>query len=632
MPAFAGLILAGNATLYLAHWDPFPPALLSQMPGLNDASRVLGFLSIQVAALFLVDLLGQLLAARLIEQRFFTGVLLDQLAEGVLAVDLLGAVVYANAEIARLLGLSQSLQGRMADRVLEELPAVLALVRGRGLDERSEMIQERNLVLRAQDVRSASGRPIGRTLVVADETQLRVLEDNARRAEQLAQLGEMAAGIAHEVRNPLTSLRGCSQELSEICLKFGHADAAALAKIMIDESDRLARIVGDFLAMSRLREPVRQLIPLRPVFVELEELSRRRRDLPTAFAIRLTTEADCPEVYADPDQLRQVLSNLINNAIDAVINVSNPRVSVRAMRALEGNVLSGPAVEILVVDNGCGIPAELRERVFAPFFSTKAQGTGLGLSLVSRMVRQHEGVMRLEGAAGGGTVVRLLLPARGPQSRAIPRSADRTASARWGRRREVLGQPRPVLAGVGVVGGAVEAGAGRGQALEGHGADRLRMAQDEVILVRTHLEHRWQSGVPWGQAPARIEEAGVMRPEFAGGGIEGHHLAGQVRRHQHPFAGGEDVEAVLLEEEVAGTRPFDHGEEVLGLVVADAGQVEGPVGAFGDESGRLPRQVGAHHQAAVKQRAIARPLAVRAIEQRRGAVPLEQLGLVEHRP
>jgi signal transduction histidine kinase len=410
IPALAALVLSGNAAFYLAGWHPFPASYLERSPALVSSDRVLGFLAIQVAGLFLVDLLGQLLARRLIEIRFFTGVLIDQLAEGVLAVDLQGLVVYANAEFANLLALTQSPQGRMSALVLGPHPDILAMLRRDGFDERSDLVHGRYLVLRAQDVVGRRAKRIGRILVVADETRLRILEENARRAEQLAQLGGMAAGIAHEVRNPLTSLRGCAQELSDICARMGQADAAALARIMIDESDRLARIVGDFLAMSRLREPRRVPVALSPILQEMAELSRRRQDTPHGILIDLEAAPDCPEVFADPDQLRQVLSNLINNAIDAVIHAASPRVTCRAVGAAQPNAIDCPAVEITVSDNGCGIPPELQQRVFAPFFSTKAQGTGLGLSLVAQIVRQHDGVLRLQSVPDGGTVITILLP------------------------------------------------------------------------------------------------------------------------------------------------------------------------------------------------------------------------------
>ncbi len=414
MPALASLVMAGNAACYLAGWHPFSVGFIDSVPGLVDTNRILGYLTIQVAALFLVDMLGQLLALRLHEQRIFTGELLDQLGEGVLAVDLQGTVVYANAEAVNLLGLPSGVQGKQVASILGDKPDILRLMEAQGRSaERSQGVDQRHLVLRATDLVGRRGKRLGRTLLVADETRLRILEDNARRAEHLASLGEMAAGIAHEVRNPLTSLRGCAQELSDICLKLGQADAAALASIMVGESDRLARIVGDFLALSRLRPPVRRPTEIPPVLTELNELSQRRSDLPHGLALRISATADCPVAFADPDQLRQVLSNLISNSFDAVLQSPVPSVRCSAGRAPEDNPLSQPAVEIVVTDNGCGIPAELQERVFTPFFSTKSQGTGLGLSLVSRIVKEHDGVLKLDSGADRGTTITIYLPTVG---------------------------------------------------------------------------------------------------------------------------------------------------------------------------------------------------------------------------
>ncbi len=427
MPALAALVMVGNASLYLAKLTPFPDAWLALNPAVADTHRIVGTAAVQVAAFFLVDLLAQLLARRLHEERLFTDQLLDQLGEGVLAVDRHGQVAYVNDEAVRLLGLSGVVQGRPLAQVLTgALVPVRELIETdrSPLQERFDASnvhggvrgpigssgERRHLVLRVTDLIGRGGRHLGRTLLIADETRLRLLEDNARRAEHLASLGEMAAGIAHEVRNPLTSLRGCAQELAEICARSSSPDAAALAGIMISEADRLGRIVTDFLTLSRLREPQRQPLALAPVIDELASLCRARRDLPQGLKLVLNLAPDCPPIAADPDQLRQVLSNLINNSLDAVLHVPFPSLTIAARRADPDNPLGGEAVVITVADNGEGISLELQERIFTPFFSTKSQGTGLGLSLVSRIVREHEGELHLDSRPGMGTTVTVHLP------------------------------------------------------------------------------------------------------------------------------------------------------------------------------------------------------------------------------
>ncbi len=414
LPALASLVLAVNASMYLAGHAPFPAEFLALNPALTQTDRILGVLATQVGALFLVDLLGQLLARRLREQRIFTGEVLDRLGEGVLAVDRVGAVAYANAEAMRLLKLTGPVEGVPSATLLSD-PAsapVLALLAGDRCPalERFTTTEGQQLVLRVTELLDRREQPLGRTLIIADETRLRLLEDSAHRAENLASLGEMAAGIAHEVRNPLTSLRGCAQELAEMAKEAHNGDAESLARIMVTEADRLARIVEDFLALSRLRSPERSPTELEPVIAELRTMTSQRRDLPEGFSASFACEDGCGSILADGGQLRQVLSNLINNAIDALRQVSDPKLTVR-VRAMDRDcALGSPSVEIAVSDNGCGIPAEQRERVFTPFFSTKAQGTGLGLSLVQRIVREHEGLLSLTSEVGVGTTVTILLP------------------------------------------------------------------------------------------------------------------------------------------------------------------------------------------------------------------------------
>jgi nitrogen-specific signal transduction histidine kinase len=415
LPAVAGMMLSVIAAFYLSERSPFPNEVLAASPDLVLPGRVIGNLVVQIGALFLVDLLGGLLAKRMVESRVFADGVLDQLGEGVLAIDRRGRVAYANAEAARLLGLSETPAAgtELADRIsgpdLAEVRKLLASERLPSL-ERWKGPGGRQLVMRLTELRGRKGQVIGRTLIIADETRLRVLEDSVRRAESLAALGEMAAGIAHEVRNPLTSLRGCAQELGEVAQRSGREDDAKLAQVIVSESDRLARIVGDFLGLSRMRPAHRSEIDIEMVIEEVRTLIASRDDLPPGLVLGVNVADDCPLVSADPDQLRQVLINLANNAIEAMREREAPRLSFRATRAGEDNPLDHDALRLSVLDTGVGIPADQQERVFTPFWSTKAQGTGLGLSVVSRIVREHEGAMRIDSEPGVGTEVIVFLP------------------------------------------------------------------------------------------------------------------------------------------------------------------------------------------------------------------------------
>ena len=425
VPALAALVLAATAVLYLAGSSPFPREFLEAYPSLSDTHRIIGNLAVQIAAVFVVDLLAQLLTRNLREQRLFTDELLDQLGEGVIAIDPVGVVIYLNDEARRLLHLPEGVRGQPALGILagEHLAQVRELATTAQLPQIGRMhgINGRHLVIRGTALVGRGGRPLGRTILIADETRLQVLEENALRAEHLAALGEMAAGIAHEVRNPLASLRGCAQELADMSAKSHQDDAQALTAILLSESDRLARIVSDFLAFSRLREPDRGPLDLESVFQDIERLVRLRDDLPPGLDFQMHLDEETPSVLADPDQLRQILQNLIANSLDAVRGREHPTITCRAIRAPDDNGLAMPAVTIEVSDNGCGIANELHERIFTPFFSTKAQGTGLGLPLIAQIIREHEGLITLESASGKGATFTVLLPAHS-QTRSFKRA------------------------------------------------------------------------------------------------------------------------------------------------------------------------------------------------------------------
>ena len=410
LASLAGMLLSLVAAFYLSERSPFPPALIAAAPDLFAPSRVLGNLTVQIAALFLVDILGGQLARRMLESRVFAGGVLDQLGEGVLAVDRSGHVAYVNAEAVRLLGLAQlpAIGAPIGDAAV----AIRDLLDNRRLPllERRTGPGGRALVLRVTELKGRRGQIIGRTLVVADETRLRLLEDSAHRAEALAALGEMAAGIAHEVRNPLTSLRGCAQELAEVAARSGRDEDAQLAQVIVSESDRLARIVGDFLELSRLRPPVRREIEIRPLLDEVALLIGQRQDAPPGLETSVHAPNDLPPITVDPDQLRQVLLNLAVNALEAMRERSQRRLRLSAGMAGEDNPLEHDAIRLGVADTGTGIPRDLQERIFTPFWSTKPQGTGLGLSVVGRIVKEHEGVLRIDSEPDVGTEVVVFLP------------------------------------------------------------------------------------------------------------------------------------------------------------------------------------------------------------------------------
>jgi len=221
--------------------------------------------------------------------------------------------------------------------------------------------------------------------------------------ERLAALGELSASIAHEVRNPLGVIFNSVGSLKRILKPQG--DAALLFDIIGEEADRLNRMVGDLLDYSRPVQPALQPVPLRPLFDEAIASARQQAGPGTEnVTVVVSVAEDATTVRADARLLRQVLVNLFLNAYQAM-----PRGGRLGIRSSSVEVDGRPCAEIVVQDTGPGIPADVVDKVFQPFFTTKATGTGLGLAVVRRIVEGHGGSIDLV-RSRNGTEFRLRLP------------------------------------------------------------------------------------------------------------------------------------------------------------------------------------------------------------------------------
>jgi signal transduction histidine kinase len=229
------------------------------------------------------------------------------------------------------------------------------------------------------------------------------LQDNfelMKRSERLFALGQLSAGLAHEIRNPLASVSGAAG----ILRRNPHLkpkDAECL-EIISKECQRLNRLVGNFLDFARPRTPRYQTVDLSPTLDSVMELAGHAIGK-QPITLRREIIAQLPAVECDPELLRQVLLNLIINAIQAM--PGGGEVVISAMPRQE-------RVLIQVKDEGCGIKPEDRDRIFDPFFTTKENGSGLGLSVAHQIVQQHGGVLSAEANAEKGMIFSLLLPLR----------------------------------------------------------------------------------------------------------------------------------------------------------------------------------------------------------------------------
>ena len=249
--------------------------------------------------------------------------------------------------------------------------------------------------------------------------KLQAQTEQLRAAERLSVLGELAAGMAHEIKNPLGSIKGTAEILADDALS--EEERAEFGRILIKEVDRLDAVLRNYLRLARPPDAAQRRMDLRKTLrstVALVGAYARKREV--AIQVEMEEEA---EVTADESQITQAFLNVALNAVAA----SEPggKITITARRTSLGlrnekseirnpkseMVGSGDWVEVRVVDTGCGIPEEHINRVFTPLFTTRPDGTGLGLPITRRIVEAHKGSIRIASRVGEGTTVTIALPA-----------------------------------------------------------------------------------------------------------------------------------------------------------------------------------------------------------------------------
>lgn len=258
--------------------------------------------------------------------------------------------------------------------------------------------------------------------------------EDVKEQHRLAALGTMAAGLAHEIRNPLAGIKGAAQYLQEVADEAPPEEVVDFAGVITSEVDRLSAVVTQFLDYARplaIRAEPTDL----PRLVERSLALVQRQPLPEGVRLEANVGAAIPEVPMDPDKIHQVLLNLVQNALQAVGDAGHVQVELGLGRIRRRGAVptTTDAVELRVRDDGPGIDAENLEKLFIPFFTTRMDGTGLGLAISRRLVEAHGGELQVKSALGGGStfVVRLPLgvPPDAPEVDERPEgsSADATA-------------------------------------------------------------------------------------------------------------------------------------------------------------------------------------------------------------
>ena len=260
------------------------------------------------------------------------------------------------------------------------------------------------------------GKPYQYIAIRADITARKAAEEQLAQQAALARLGQMAAVVAHEVRNPLAGIKGAMQIL--LSRRAPEDSEQTVMRDIIARIDSLSELINDLMVFARPRPPQLSVVELHAVVADAITIVRRD---PAAQAVEMSVDGDPVSITADGELIRATLLNLLLNAAQAMNG--RGRIAVRIARQHEDAVLE-------IRDNGPGIPAEIREQVFEPFFTTKARGGGLGLPIARRTAELHGGSLTLACPETGGTVITITLPIR-PAPAATPPQADiRPESAR----------------------------------------------------------------------------------------------------------------------------------------------------------------------------------------------------------
>ena len=368
--------------------------------------------------------------------------ILESLSTGVIVLDLEGQVSTVNGAAETIAGFERS---EAMDREVTE--AVPSLVDSGFIDPGCSDLAEKirvgegvvvdregrkiHLSLNASEVLSSDGSPQGLILLLQDISEMKTLKRQAARNDRLVAMGEMAAGIAHEIRNPLGGI-----ELYASMLRRDLADAPDKAKI----ADRICAgvrnlnyVISNLLTFTRSRVPACQSVDIHQI---IDHAFQYAGHLVTQQSILLRTsfKADPPEIVGDRELLKQLVLNLVLNALQSMpeggrltieTTLARQRSFSRKVTGRRGNVLglrsvatanrnngATPAscLEIRISDTGCGIPSGHIEKIFNPFYTTRARGTGLGLAIVNNIVEAHKGRVEVESEQGKGTTFTVALP------------------------------------------------------------------------------------------------------------------------------------------------------------------------------------------------------------------------------
>ncbi len=358
-----------------------------------------GYLSDQLN-LFAEKIQAQNLSLQVI--RRLNEMIVETIPSALMTINSRGEVLQYNPGAAKLFQ-QDSLEGAKLMEILPELGKRIPDLAQLSFGEKHEVqcqLREENHLLSVNILPQESEFEMATFLVVIEDlTEVRKLEFAVRQSEKMAAVGQLAAGIAHEIRNPLAGISGSVELLSQ---SFASEDDRKLGKIILKEISRLNNLISEFLDYAKPEKPPVDPVDLNLILRECIENSRNS----VARSVRIETKyADQMKMLGHADKLKQAFLNILINGLQAMDQIAEPILQVSTQQENEKLV-------IRIKDNGCGMKPETKKRIFEPFHTTKPKGTGLGLAITHKILEAHQAQIFVESQEGLGTEFVISFPAK----------------------------------------------------------------------------------------------------------------------------------------------------------------------------------------------------------------------------
>ena len=423
--------------LQLHHWiNPLGK------PPIYDASQIFYSLILYMATFYIVAFLSSILSEELKKKKreliqkqadynqleTFNRNIIQSLDSGLLTIDLSGKIIFLNRTAEKILNRNEEeLKNGSIYNLFPKISEVIDEVKKKASDPLSDYERYQTLLTNydgrniylgfsISPLTDPDGSLIGHTLIFQDITKFKEMEEQMKRFDKMAAIGLLAAGMAHEIRNPLASLSGSIQMLkSELPLDHHQQK---LMEIILRESERLNALITDFLLFAQPPQTNKRSWEIRKVIEETIDLFIHSPSFHEGIRIHRPSTRENIQVMIDPDQMKQVFWNLLTNAAQAMSNGGEIRVHLGKQNGISWKTgLSFPMqkkgkewVKISITDSGNGISGQEKEKIFEPFFTTKENGTGLGLSIVHKIIENHNGVIQVDSELGKGSTFTIFLP------------------------------------------------------------------------------------------------------------------------------------------------------------------------------------------------------------------------------